>query len=157
MRITFLVVGKTDSGYLEQGISTYQKRLKHYLPFEIKVIPEPKNTRSLSPYEQKVVEGELILTQIVRPIDAILLDERGKQPTSIELSEMLNKRMVSGCKELTFIVGGPYGFSDEVREKITASLSLSRLTFSHQMVRLVFVEQLYRAMTIIRGEPYHHE
>ena len=157
MKITFLVVGKTDSGYLEQGIEMYVKRLKHYITFTIKIIPEPKNTKNLTPREQSVVEGELILAQISKTADAYLLDERGHQPTSVELAGILEKRMVSGTKELTFVVGGPYGFSDEVKKSITNSLSLSRLTFSHQMVRLVFVEQLYRAMTIIRGEPYHHE
>lgn len=157
MKITLLVVGKTDAEYLMKGVSVYEKRLKNYINFQVKVIPDIKNTRNLTPQQQSVLEGEQILAKISKPADIILLDEKGKQPTSKEFAELIEKRMVSGIKELTFVVGGPYGFSPEVRSKISSSISLSRLTFSHQMVRLVFTEQLYRAFTIIRGEPYHHE
>ncbi|HPE17858.1 MAG TPA: 23S rRNA (pseudouridine(1915)-N(3))-methyltransferase RlmH [Tenuifilaceae bacterium] len=157
MRITLLVVGKTDTDYLVKGVSIYEKRIKNYLNFEVKVIPDIKNTRNLTTQQQSVLEGEQILSKISKPADTILLDEKGNQPTSKEFAELIEKKMISGIKELTFVVGGPYGFSPDVRSKISSSISLSRLTFSHQMVRLVFTEQLYRAMTIIRGEPYHHE
>lgn len=157
MKITLIVIGKTDSPYLEEGIAIYLKRLKHYINFELKIIPDLKNTRSLSPKDQCVMEGDLILDQIGKNIDVFLLDERGQQPTSVELSGIIERKMVQGTKDLVFVIGGPYGFSDKVKKRVTSSISLSRLTFSHQMVRLIFVEQLYRAMTIIRGEPYHHE
>ncbi len=151
------MVGKTDTDYLVKGVSIYEKRIKNYLNFEVKVIPDIKNTRNLTTQQQSVLEGEQILSKISKPADTILLDEKGNQPTSKEFAELIEKKMISGIKELTFVVGGPYGFSPDVRSKISRSISLSRLTFSHQMVRLVFTEQLYRAMTIIRGEPYHHE
>lgn len=157
MKTTLIVVGKTDSPFLEEGIAIYLKRLKHYINFEFKIIPDIKNTRSLSPKDQCVMEGDLILDQIGKNIDVFLLDERGQQPTSVELSAIIERKMVQGTKDLIFVIGGPYGFSDKVKKRVTSSISLSRLTFSHQMVRLIFVEQLYRAMTIIRGEPYHHE
>jgi 23S rRNA (pseudouridine1915-N3)-methyltransferase len=157
MKINLLVVGKTNISYLENGIDLYLNRLKHYLDFNLKVIPEPKNTQSLTPKQLVIIEGELILKFLNRNSDTILLDERGEQPSSSELANLINKKMISGTRELTFVIGGPYGFSDEVKKNIKTTLSLSRLTFSHQMVRLIFVEQLYRAMTIIRGEPYHHE
>lgn len=157
MKITLLVVGKTDGGFINDGVMLYQKRLKHYIGFELKVIPDLKNTRNLSVKEQMINEGELILEQIGKNLDAILLDERGQQSSSVDFAGTIQKKMLSGTKELIFIVGGPYGFSEQVKNRIPSKISLSKLTFSHQMVRLIFVEQLYRAMTIIRGEPYHHE
>jgi 23S rRNA (pseudouridine1915-N3)-methyltransferase len=157
MKITLIVLGKTDEKYLEQGISMYIKRINHYIGFEIKVVHEPKSIRNLSVSQQSDVEGELILSQINRYADAILLDEKGLQLSSIEFARIIEKRMIAGTRELTFIIGGPYGFSQQVRSTITNSISLSRLTFSHQMVRLFFLEQLYRAFTIIKGEPYHNE
>jgi 23S rRNA (pseudouridine1915-N3)-methyltransferase len=157
MKINLIVVGKTNIDYLEKGIDLYLNRLKHYIDFNLKVIPEPKNTRNLTPKQQVTIEGELIQKHLYRNSDTILLDERGIQPSSSELSNLIEKKIISGTKELTFVVGGPYGFSDDVKKNVKTTLSLSRLTFSHQMVRLIFLEQLYRAMTIIRGEPYHHE
>lgn len=155
MRITFLVVGKTTDATIQALISDYQKRLTHYLPFEIQVIPELKNTKHLTEAQQKQLEGELIL-RAVGNAQMVLLDERGREYRSIEFADYLQKRMSAG-QDLFFVVGGPYGFSQEVYQRANGQLSLSKMTFSHQMVRLFFVEQIYRAMTILRGEPYHHE
>ena len=157
MKIKLLVIGKTDSEYLKKGIDEYSKRLKHYAPFEIDIIPDIKNSKSLSEDQQKQKEGELILNQINAGDLVILLDEIGEQYSSIEFSKFVEKQMLSGQKNLIFIIGGPYGFSEEVYKKANLKISLSKMTFSHQMVRLIFVEQLYRAMTILRGEPYHHK
>ena len=155
MRITFLVVGKTTDATIQALISDYQKRLTHYLPFEIQVIPELKNTKHLTEAQQKQLEGELIL-RAVGNAQMVLLDERGREYRSVEFADYLQKRMSAG-QDLFFVVGGPYGFSQEVYQRANGQLSLSKMTFSHQMVRLFFVEQIYRAMTILRGEPYHHE
>ena len=156
MKITLLVVGKTTDTHIELLIQEYQKRLAHYIPFNIQVIPELKNTKALTPEQQKQTEGELILRTINSSTDLVLLDEHGKEFRSIEFADYVQKRMSSG-RDVVFVVGGPYGFSQAVYERANGKISLSKMTFSHQMVRLFFVEQLYRAMTILRGEPYHHE
>lgn len=156
MKITLLVVGKTTDSHIEILVQEYQKRLSHYVPFALQVIPELKNTKALTSEQQKQAEGELILRTITPATDLILLDEHGKEYRSIEFADYIQKRMSSG-RDVVFVVGGPYGFSDAVYQRANGKISLSKMTFSHQMVRLFFVEQLYRAMTILRGEPYHHE
>ena len=156
MKITLLVVGKTTNTALEAMISDYQRRLTHYVPFELRVLPELKNAKSLSFEQQKQAEGEMILKSIGPSSQVILLDEHGKEYRSVEFASWMEKQMSSG-RDLVFVVGGPYGFSQEVYGRANGLISLSQMTFSHQMVRLVFVEQIYRAMTILRGEPYHHE
>lgn len=156
MKVTLLVVGKTSDGYIDTLIQEYQKRLTHYLPFTLQVVPELKNTKSLTAEQQKQAEGEMIMRAITPSTDLILLDEHGKEYRSIEFADYLQKRMSSG-RDVVFVVGGPYGFADAVYQRANGKISLSKMTFSHQMVRLFFVEQLYRAMTILRGEPYHHE
>ena len=156
MKITLLVVGKTTDSHIEALIQEYQKRLTHYVPFTLQVIPELKNTKALTSEQQKQAEGELILRTITPATDLILLDEHGKEYRSIEFADYVQKRMSSG-RDVVFVVGGPYGFSDAVYQRANGKISLSKMTFSHQMVRLFFVEQIYRAMTILRGEPYHHE
>ena len=156
MKVTLLVVGKTTDSHIEILIQDYQKRLTHYLPFALQVIPELKNTKALTPEQQKQAEGDLILKVVTANADLILLDEHGKEFRSIEFADYLQKRMSSG-RDVVFVVGGPYGFSDMVYQRANGKISLSKMTFSHQMVRLFFVEQIYRAMTILRGEPYHHE
>lgn len=156
MKITLLVVGKTTDTRVETLIQDYQKRLTHYIPFSLQVITELKNTKSLSPDQQKQAEGELILRSIAQSVDLLLLDEHGKEFRSIEFADYVQKKMSSG-RDIVFVVGGPYGFSNEVYQRANGKISLSKMTFSHQMVRLFFVEQIYRAMTILRGEPYHHE
>lgn len=157
MKVLLLVIGKTDESYLEIGIRKYTDRLVHYLPFELKVIPDLKKRKSLSESQQKSMEGELILAQLQASDELILLDENGRQFSSRGFSEILEKHMINGSKRLVFVVGGPYGFSEEIYKRASSKLSLSAMTFSHQMVRLIFVEQLYRALSIIRGEPYHHD
>ena len=156
MKITLLVVGKTTSAQVESWIQEYQKRLTHYLPFALQVIPELKNTKALTPDQQKQAEGELILRAVAQSADLVLLDEHGKEFRSIEFADYIQKKMSSG-RDVVFVVGGPYGFSEAVYQRANGKISLSKMTFSHQMVRLFFVEQIYRAMTILRGEPYHHE
>lgn len=156
MRITLLVVGKTTDVHIETLIQEYQKRLTHYIPFALQIIPELKNTKALTPEQQKQAEGELILRAITAATDLIILDEHGKDFRSIEFSDYLQKKMSAG-RDVVFVVGGPYGFSDAVYQRSNGKISLSKMTFSHQMVRLFFVEQVYRSMTILRGEPYHHE
>ena len=156
MKITLLVVGKTTDAHIEVLIQEYQKLLTHYIPFALQIIPELKNTKSLTPEQQKQAEGELILRNITPSTDLVLLDEHGKEFRSIEFADYVQKRMSSG-RDVVFVVGGPYGFSEGVYLRANGKISLSKMTFSHQMVRLFFVEQLYRAMTILRGEPYHHE
>lgn len=156
MKVTLLVVGKTTDVHIETLIQEYQKRLAHYIPFALQVIPELKNTKALTVEQQKQAEGELILRATTPATDLILLDEHGKEFRSIEFADYIQKRMSSG-RDVVFVVGGPYGFSEAVYQRANGKISLSKMTFSHQMVRLFFVEQLYRAMTILRGEPYHHE
>ena len=156
MKITLLVVGKTTDTHIETLIQEYQKRLTHYLTFALQVIPELKNTKALTSEQQKQAEGEMILKAVTSSADLILLDEHGKEFRSIEFADYVQKRMSSG-RDVVFVVGGPYGFSEAVYQRANGTISLSKMTFSHQMVRLFFVEQLYRAMTILKGEPYHHE
>lgn len=158
MEIVLTVVGKTTSSYLIQGMEMYLKRLRHYIPFKIKVIPDLKKNKKITEEIQKNMEGNEILSSIMNNDYVILLDENGSQYTSIEFAEMLQHSiMLSGIKRLVFIVGGPYGFSQDVYKRANRLLSLSKMTFNHEMVRLFFIEQLYRGMTIIKGEPYHHE
>jgi len=157
MKITLIVVGKTDKKYILEGVAEYEKRLSHYCKFELKVIPDVKNSKTMPSNVQMQKEGELILTAIRSGSEVILLDERGIEYTSTEFAKFIDKKAISGQKELAFVIGGPYGFSPEVKSTAASTISLSRLTFSHQIVRLIFMEQFYRAMTIIKGEPYHHE
>ena len=151
------MIGKTDEAYLETGISKYISRLEHYVQFEMKVIPDIKNRKTLSEGQQKKLEGELLLSQFMPGDEIVLLDENGKTFSSRGLSQWLERQMNTGCKRLVFVIGGPYGFSQEVYDKANVKISLSEMTFSHQMVRLVFTEQLYRAFTILKGESYHHD
>ena len=157
MKILLLVVGKTTASYLNEGIKLYTERINRYVPFEIGILPDVKTTRATDPNRQKQAEGERILGEL-RPGDRLLLlDERGRQPTSRGFAELIERQMIAGDKRLIFVVGGPYGFSDEVYARADGKVSFSAMTFSHEMIRLFFVEQLYRAFTIIRGEPYHHD
>ncbi|MDR0537477.1 MAG: 23S rRNA (pseudouridine(1915)-N(3))-methyltransferase RlmH [Tannerellaceae bacterium] len=156
MKILLLIVGKTDNPLYNKLISDYENRLEHYISFAISVIPDIKKVKNISASQQKNMEGEKII-DIIQPGDyCILLDERGKEYSSPEFASFLSKRMLSGCKRIVFIIGGPYGFGENVYAAVKDMFSLSRMTFSHQMVRLFFVEQLYRAFTIINNEPYHH-
>jgi len=157
MKIKLLTIGKTDNKHLIQLIEEYQNRLKHYIKFELEVIPDIKNVKNLSEVQQKEKEGALILSKLQNTDDLVLLDDKGKQFTSIEFSQYLQKKMNSGIKQLVLVIGGPYGFSDTVYKKAIAKISLSKMTFSHQMIRLFTVEQIYRAFTILKNEPYHHE
>jgi 23S rRNA (pseudouridine1915-N3)-methyltransferase len=157
MKITLLTVGKTDKDWVKQGLDIYVSRLKHYVPFSMAEIPELKNVSALSKDQIKTREGELILKNIRTSDDVILLDERGKQYSSMELAGVIRDKMTYGGRDIVFVIGGAYGFSEAVYARADAKLSLSRMTFSHQMVRAIFVEQIYRAFTIIKGEPYHHE
>lgn len=156
MKIILLVVGKTDKDFVKAGVEEYQKRLKHYLPFEMKVIPDIKKGKNMSESIQKNKEGELILAQIKQGDVMFLLDEGGMEFSSVKFARFVEQKMVSGIKNLVFVVGGPYGFSQSVYQKAVGKISLSPMTFSHQMIRMIFIEQLYRAMTILKGEPYHH-
>ncbi|MEE1884927.1 23S rRNA (pseudouridine(1915)-N(3))-methyltransferase RlmH [Pedobacter flavus] len=156
MKITLIAVGKTEEKYLIEGIEKYFKRLKHYISFQIVIIPDIKNVKNLSQVQQKEKEGISILKHIQNLDTVILLDEEGKNLSSIGFSEQLNKYMNASVQHLVYVIGGPYGFSDAVYNRCNDKLSLSKMTFSHQMVRLFFVEQLYRAFTILRNEPYHH-
>jgi len=157
MKIILLVIGKTDSAYLREGIEMYTKRLKHYIPFEMVIIPDIKQSKNLTEELQKVKEGELILSKLSVGRELHLFDERGKSYSSLEFADFIQQKMLSSIKELIFVIGGPYGFSEEVYKQASSKISLSKLTFSHQMVRLLCVEQFYRAFTILKGEPYHHE
>jgi len=157
MKIKLIAIGKTDNKNLIQLIDDYQKRLSHYIKFEFEIIPDIKNVKNLSENQQKEREGELILKKITSKDQLILLDEKGYEFRSIEFSRFLQKKMNSGIKQLVFVIGGPYGFSETVYQKAQGKVSLSRMTLSHQMIRLFMVEQLYRAFTILKHEPYHHE
>lgn len=157
MKIKLLVVGKTDHKGLQAMISEYQKRLQHYIKFELEVIPALKSTKNLSIPEQLEKEGEAILARIGTTDVMVLLDEQGKQYPSIDFANYLQKFMNAGTRQLVYVVGGPYGFSNTVYIRSQDKISLSAMTFSHQMVRLFFVEQLYRGFTILRNEPYHHQ
>ena len=156
MRITLLVVGKTTDPRLQSLIEDYQQRLKHYIPFEFVVMPDIKNAKTLSQEQLKSAEGQAILSFLTPAMDVLLLDEHGREFRSIEYADFLQKKMGSG-RDLTLVIGGAYGFSKEVYNRANGKISLSQMTFSHQMIRLMAIEQIYRAMTILRGEPYHHE
>jgi 23S rRNA (pseudouridine1915-N3)-methyltransferase len=156
MKITLIAVGKTEDKYLIEGIDKYLNRLKHYINFSVLIIPDIKNTKNLTESQQKSKEAELISKQI-NPTDVvILLDEKGKKHSSVSFSDYLNKQMIGSVQHLVFIIGGPYGFDETIYKRANTSISLSDMTFSHQMVRLFFVEQLYRAFSILKNEPYHH-
>ncbi|MBQ0074673.1 MAG: 23S rRNA (pseudouridine(1915)-N(3))-methyltransferase RlmH [Prevotella sp.] len=156
MKAELILVGKTNNKHFQAGIDDYVGRMGHYMPFSITVIPELKNTKSLSEQQQKEREGEQIL-RLLQPSDTlVLLDEHGKEYRSVDFAMWLERKQQT-ARRLVFCIGGPYGFSQAVYERANEMVSLSKMTFSHQMVRLVFVEQLYRACTIIKGEPYHHE
>ncbi|MBQ5607141.1 MAG: 23S rRNA (pseudouridine(1915)-N(3))-methyltransferase RlmH [Bacteroidaceae bacterium] len=156
MKTLLILVGKTTSKVFNTGINDYVERISHYMPFDIITIPELKNTKSITEEQQKEKEGELILKHIQPGDILVLLDEHGKEFRSIELANWLERKQQT-CRRLVFVIGGPYGFSKEVYDKANEKISLSKMTFSHQMMRLIFTEQIYRACTIIKGEPYHHE
>src|SRR5690606_24936115 len=157
MNIKLLAVGKTDDKNLQTLIENYQKRLSFYVKFDLEIIADIKNAKNLSEAQQKEKEGELILSKVTASDHLILLDEKGKSFTSVGFSDFLQKKMNSGIKTLVFVIGGPYGFSETVYQRAEGKISLSEMTFSHQMVRLFIIEQLYRAFTILRNEPYHHQ
>lgn len=157
MKIKLLAIGKTDDKSLQALIGTYQERLKHYVKFELAIIPDIKNAKNLSQKQQKEKEGLLLLSKLQAGDQLVLLDEKGRDFRSVEFSNFLQKKMNSGFKQLVFVIGGPYGFSEEVYQRAQGKISLSKMTFSHQMIRLFFTEQLYRAFTILKNEPYHHE
>ena len=157
MKVLLLAIGKTHEQYLIEGISQYQRRLQHYIPFEILELPNIRNTKNLSDSELKKKEGEVILKQLQSSDYVVLLDDKGKTFTSLAFSKRLQTWMLNGKKRLLFIVGGAYGFSEDIYNKADERLSLSKMTFSHQMVRLFFVEQIYRGYTILNNEPYHHK
>ena len=157
MNIKLIAIGKTDNKNLQSLIEDYQKRLSFYIKFELEVIPDIKNVKNLSETQQKEKEGELILSKLTPTDLLLLLDENGKSFSSMSFSEELQKKMNSGIKTLVFVIGGPYGFSEAVYAKSNGKIALSQMTFSHQMVRLFFIEQLYRGFTILRNEPYHHQ
>ena len=157
MKTELILIGKTNDKHFQAGIDDYTSRIGHYMPFAITVIPELKNTKALSEAQQKEREGEMVLAKLQPSDHVVLLDEHGKEFRSIEFSEWVEKKMNTVNKRLVFIIGGPYGFSPAVYDAANEKISLSKMTFSHQMIRLIFVEQVYRAMTIMKGEPYHHE
>ncbi|MBS9768461.1 MAG: 23S rRNA (pseudouridine(1915)-N(3))-methyltransferase RlmH [Flavobacteriaceae bacterium] len=157
MKITLLVIGKTDSSQLQELLEMYQNRLKHYVSFEVVVLPTLKKTKNMSVSQQKIKEGEMILNTLL-PTDALyLLDEKGKQFTSVGFSEFLQKKMNASVRNLVIVIGGAFGFSEAVYQRAIGKISLSKMTFSHQMVRIFIAEQIYRAFTILRNEPYHNE
>ena len=156
MKTTLILVGKTADKHFQAGISDYAERISHYMPFEIVTIPELRNTKNLSEEQQKTAEGELIMRQLQTSDTVVLLDEHGKVMTSVQYAKWLQQRTMNS-RRLVFVIGGPDGFSPAVYSRADEKISLSLMTFSHQMVRLIFTEQLYRACTIIKGEPYHHE
>lgn len=157
MKIHFLVVGKTTEKYMQTGIDEYVRRLLRYIPFSMEVLPELKNAKNLTFEQQKEKDSQAILNALQDGDYVVLLDEKGKEYSSVAFSDYLARKMQIVPKRLVFVVGGPYGFSVEMYDRANEKLSVSKMTFSHQMIRLIFVEQLYRAMTIMRGEPYHHE
>lgn len=157
MNIKLLAIGKTDNKNLQLLIDEYSKRLSFYIKFDLEIIPDIKNVKNLSESQQKIKEGELILSKIGLTDELILLDENGKLFSSLQFSDYLQKKMNAGIKTLVFVIGGPYGFSEEVYQKSKGKISLSAMTFSHQMVRLFFIEQVYRGFTILKNEPYHHQ
>ncbi len=156
MKTLLILVGKTTDKHFQASINDYVERIGHYMPFELVTIPELKNTKHLSEQQQNTAEGELILRQLQPQDTVVLLDEHGRELRSVELARWLQQKQAT-ARRLVFVIGGPYGFSPDVYARAQEQLSLSRLTFSHQMIRLIFTEQIYRACTIIKGEPYHHE
>ena len=156
MKTILILVGKTADKHFQAGISDYAERIGHYMPFDIVTIPELRNTKSLTEQQQKTMEGELILKQLQPSDTVVLLDEHGSELRSVDFARWLSQKQQS-ARRLVFVIGGPYGFAEAVYARANEKLSLSKMTFSHQMVRLIFTEQLYRACTIIKGEPYHHE
>jgi len=157
MKICLLAVGKTDAQYFIDAITEYKNRLQYYIPFELLIIPDLKNTKNLTMEQQKEKEGDLILKNITQGDHIILLDENGKEFSSVNFATYLEKKICNVSKRIIFIIGGPYGFSQNVYNIANDKISLSKMTFSHQMIRVFFVEQLYRAMTILKNEPYHHQ
>lgn len=157
MKISLVVIGKTDAAYFVDAINEYKNRLVHYIPFEMEVIPDIKNVKNLREDQQKEKEGELILKTLQSGDYLVLLDEHGKSFTSMEFATYIERKMHVVPKRLVFVIGGPYGFSEAVYKAASEKISLSKMTFSHQMIRLIFVEQIYRVMTILNNEPYHHE
>lgn len=157
MKIKIIAIGKTQKKFLVEGENEYLKRLKHYISIEKIELADVKNTKNMTEAQVKIEEGKMILKHIEKGGQVILLDEKGKQQTSLEFSKWLQNKMNHGGKHITFVVGGPYGFSDEVHNLANEKISLSKMTFSHQMIRMLFLEQLYRGFTILRNEPYHHE
>ena len=157
MNIELIVIGKTDQQEVASLVEQYAKRVNHYCKFTVMTIADVKNTRNMAPSRQKQLEGEMILKLISEGDWLVLMDERGRQFTSMEYADWLQKRMLSGVKRVAIVIGGPYGFSDEVYKRANEKISLSKMTFSHQIVRAIFAEQLYRAFTILNNEPYHHE
>ena len=157
MKIRLILLGKTNADYLKTGESDYEYRLKHYCKFEELLIPKIKNSGKLSHSDVKIKEGKLILKSVDQNDQIILLEEKGKSFSSVDFSNFLNQKLLSSTKRLVFVIGGAFGFSEEVYKKANLKLSLSKMTFSHQMIRLIFREQLYRAFTILKGEKYHHE
>ncbi len=157
MKVRLVLIGKTDDAWLKEAMEKYTKRLVNYIGFEVVVIPDLKNSKSLSESQQKDAEGKLILGATKDSDAIVLFDEFGTQFRSVEFADFLQKKMNSGIKNLSFVVGGPYGFSDELLMKKYQKISLSKLTFSHQMIRVIILEQFYRAFTILKNEPYHHE
>jgi 23S rRNA (pseudouridine1915-N3)-methyltransferase len=157
MNIKLIAIGKTDNKNLQLLIEEYQKRLSFYIKFDLEIIPDIKNAKNLSEAQQKEKEGELILSKLAPTDFLILLDENGKSFSSVEFANELQKKMNAGIKTLVYVIGGPYGFSEAVYQKAQQKISLTKMTFSHQMVRLFFIEQVYRGFTILRNEPYHHQ
>jgi len=157
MKVSLIVISKTIQPYLRDGLQEYLQRLKHYVSFEYIEIPDLKNVKNLSHDEQKKKEGELLLRKIEQNSNIILLDEKGKHFDSLQFANFIQEKMNVGTRNLVFLIGGPYGFSEEMYKAAHSQISLSKMTFSHQMVRLIFMEQLYRGFTILKGEPYHHQ
>ena len=157
MKIVLLAVGKNSTDYLIKGIDGFLKRINHYVPMELSIIPDLKSTKALTEDTQKQREGQAMMSALQPGDVVVLLDERGKEYTSREFAMQIDRKMVQGIKRLVFVIGGPYGFSKEMYDRANEKISLSKMTFTHEMVRLFFVEQVYRAMTILRGEPYHHD
>lgn len=157
MKITLLTVGKTEDAWIKDGTDKYLKRLKHYIKFELTELTELKNTKALSQDQQKAKEAELIFKNLATTDHVVLLDENGAELSSQKFADLLNKKMLASVQNLVFIIGGPYGFDESIYQRANEKLSLSQMTFSHQMVRVFFAEQVYRALTILKGEPYHHQ
>lgn len=157
MKISLFVVGKTNHNYLSPGIDDYTKRINHYIPFNIQYIADAKNTKNLSQAQQKQAEGQNLLNAFDKSDYVVLLDERGKEFTSKDFSSFIEKKMQTVAKRIVFVVGGPYGFSEDVYQRANEKISLSKMTFPHDLIRLIFTEQLYRSFTIMNNEPYHHD